>query len=132
MTRLKKRKARFRMASRMRILVSVQVLLNDFRLHFHSLQPAAGQLDEDIFERRRKHFQALQFVVFSFELLHERDDRLRRTRGVQHVGAVEFAAVGDAFERLQHAVCRRPGQADFDARVFRRSVVSVRAACRSR
>ena len=67
-------------------------------------QAAAGNSMKHIFKRRRKHFQALQFVIFRFELLHQRDNRLRRPRRMQHVGAVEFAAVGDAFERASVAV----------------------------
>ena len=42
-------------------------------------QPSAGEFDKHIFEGRRKHFQTLQFVVFRFELLHERDNGLRGT-----------------------------------------------------
>src|ERR1700730_114046 len=103
MTRLKKKNARLRMASRMRACVSVQVWLRAF-VPILIPQPAAGQLDEHIFERRGEHFQALQFVILGFELFYQRDDRLRRTRRVQHVSAVEFPAIGNTFKKPEHAV----------------------------
>src|SRR5580698_7846802 len=117
MIRLKKRKVRLRMARRTRIFVSVQVLVTGLEAIFCLVpQPAAGQLDEHVFERGREHFQALQFVVFGFELLYERDDGARRKRGMQDIGAVEVAAIGDAFERAENTVGERAGEADFDAR----------------
>ena len=134
MIRLKNRNVRLRMARRMRILVSVQVLLRWDSTAIFSLvpQPAAGQLDENILERRRKHFQALQFVILGFQLLHQRDDGLRRPRGMQDVGAVEFAAIGDAFERAERAVGQTAAPGGLRCAWFRRSDVSARAACRSR
>src|ERR1700740_3353136 len=72
MRRLKKRKARLRIASRMRDMVRTQMLctLSSYlssvcRLRRSLLaQAAAGELDEDVFERRRKHFEALEFAAF--------------------------------------------------------------------
>jgi len=49
-------------------------------------------------------------------MFDERDDGLRRARAVENVGAVERAAVGDAFEIFQGGVGFRFGEADFDAR----------------
>src|ERR1700677_967392 len=117
MIRLKKRKVRLRMARRTRIFVSVQVLVMGFDAIFCLVpQPAAGQLDEDVFERGREDFQALQFVVFGFELLHQRDDGARRERGVHDVSTVEIPAIGDAFESAQNTVGERAREAHFNAR----------------
>ena len=76
MTRLKKKNARLRIARRKRTFVSVHVRLT---IPMSLSQPPPGQFDEYVFERRRKHFQALQFVVLGFQLFDERHNRLRRT-----------------------------------------------------
>src|ERR1700680_718266 len=79
-------------------------------------QAAARQVDEYIHERRRKYFETLQFVVFGFELLHKRDNRPWRQRGVQHVGAVKFTPVGNALQVCQRTVCERASEANLDSR----------------
>ena len=61
-------------------------------------QTAARQFQKYIFERRRKHFQALQLDAFRFQMLDQRDDGLRRLAGMQKVGLFELAAIRDAIE----------------------------------
>src|ERR1700693_1605657 len=100
MIRLKKRNVRLRMAKSMRPFARVKVLVKAFA--FTSVpQPAAGQLDEHVLERRCEHFQALQFVIFSFQAFNQRDDRLWGMRGMQDVISFELAAVGHSVEACE-------------------------------
>ena len=61
------------------------------------------------------NFQALEFIAARFEVFDQRDQRLRRMRGMQYIAAIEGAAIGYRVELAQCAVLFRLRQANFDA-----------------
>src|SRR5580704_3201882 len=112
---LKKRNMRLRIAKTMRIFVSVQVCPKAIAPSLLA-QAAPGQFDKHVLERRRKHFQALQFVVVAFQLLYERDDGLRRPPRIKDVRSFKCAGIGDAFHSREDAVLNRARRAHLDTR----------------
>ena len=59
--------------------------------------------------------EADEFVAAGFQMFYQGDDCLRRALTVEDVGAVEDAAVGDAFQVAEVGVGFRFGEAGFDA-----------------
>ena len=74
------------------------------RQSFSIAEPPSRELDEDVFERRRGYFEAGEFIALSFQMLHQRNDGLRRTLGVEHVAAVYHAAIRDPIKTPERGI----------------------------
>src|SRR6266404_2731609 len=88
-------------------------------------QPPSSQLNENVFQRRRRNLQTNQFVVLRLQVFHQCHNRRRRLLAVQHIHIIQLPRVHHSIQILQHAVQRRFRQPYLNPRRIRRTFLQL-------